>query len=552
MSTTEHPIHKTSAEELRRQVREGYTAVAQGTGSLFVEDPNAQALAFGYARETIDEAPEAANLGLGCGDPTTRASLKAGETVLDLGCGAGFDVFIASRAVGPQGHVIGVDMTDELLDQAKATAETQGYDTVEFRLGTIENLPVEDASIDVVVSNCAINLSPEKPLVFAEAARVLRPNGRLHISDLIVDQELPVEVQDSIEAYVGCVGGAVTRNEYLSLVREAGFEDVHVEVAFALDDIVEPDDPRVLKVLNDSGVAYPEDEIREALHSIKGLSVSARLPVAQASCCGDTPVSEPGKGQAYTDLLSYVVSNAVAGEIMAVENYSDMVSLFDDVDAKLEAVDQAREEGRHIRLLASLGKRLNFDVKQRIIEPEWKAIRSTFTDAVRNRDLAACLIIQDLMTESMAITLYEALSGQHEVETEEVTAKVTSAILKDELEHLQIGVTRLRELRAASPGAVDRALVWAHPRVMPQLFSLVSTSCETLCDELSLECSELDPEVIDADLDLIRARAATVYMNALDLVGFPSEVSGPLLAQLASLEQDDPEIRVSTGPIECC
>jgi len=147
------------------------------------------------------------------------------------------------------------------------------------------------------------------------------------------------------------------------------------------------------------------------------------------------------------------------------------------------------------------------------------------------------------------------LSGQHEVNVDHVTAQVTASILTDELEHLEIGIARLRELRAEDPEAVDQALAWAHPRVMPQLFGLVSTSCESLCDELSLECSALDPAAIGADLDLIRARAATRYVQALDAVGFASEVSGPLIAQLASLEQDDPDIRVAVGPVgpgKCC
>ncbi|MFV1991297.1 MAG: long-chain fatty aldehyde decarbonylase, partial [Acidimicrobiales bacterium] len=382
----------------------------------------------------------------------------------------------------------------------------------------------------------------------------LRPGGRLQISDLIVERELPEDIQASIEAYVGCVGGAVSQSEYVDLVREAGFEDVQVTVAFALSDIVEPDDPRVLEVLADAGVDYSEEEIRDALNSIKSLSVSARVAGEAASCCTPAPIAsaQPDPEQAYTDLLSYVISNAVAGEIMAVENYSDMVALFVGVDAKLEAVNQAREEGRHIRLLASLGTRLDFDVKQRIIEPEWKAIRATFTEAVSNKDLPACLVIQDLMTESMAIVLYEMLSGQHEVDVDHVTAQVTASILTDELEHLEIGIARLRELRAEDPKAVDEALAWAHPRVMPQLFSLVSTNCESLCDELSLECSALDPAAIGADLDLIRARAATRYVQALDAVGFAAEVSGPLVAQLASLEQDDPNIRVAVGPVDCC
>jgi fatty aldehyde decarbonylase len=237
---------------------------------------------------------------------------------------------------------------------------------------------------------------------------------------------------------------------------------------------------------------------------------------------------------------------------MAVENYSDMVSLFDDIDSKLEAVNQARDEGRHVKQLASLGARVGFDVKQRIIEPEWKSIRATFGEAVAKGDLPACLVIQDLMTESIAIVLYQTLSGEGGTHVDDLTAHVASTILEDELEHLEIGIARLRELRAADPGAVDRALAWAHPRVMPQLFSLMNTSCETLCDELSLDCGALDPAATGADLAMIRARAATQYIEAIDAVGFASEVTEPLIAQLAALEQDDPASRVAVAGSSCC
>ncbi len=556
VQSSQVPLQETSAEEIRRRVRHGYAAVAKGQGALAVKDAGSQALAFGYDSEVLAEAPQVANLGLGCGNPTGRAQLKAGDVVLDLGCGAGFDVFIASRAVGPTGRVVGVDMTAALIDQAKATAQRDGYDNVEFRLGMMESLPVEDSCIDVIVSNCAINLSPEKNLVFAEAVRVLRPGGRLQVSDLVVEQDLPAEIQASVEAYVGCVGGAISKEAYADLVHQAGFEDVEVEVVFALSDIVAPDDDRVLEVLADAGVSYPQNEILDALTSIKSLSVRARTKDTVGSCCHPTdPPNQSDQGttdRGYHDLLSYVLSNAVAGEIMAVENYSDMVALFDTVDAKLEAVEQARDEGRHIRQLSSLGTRLGFEVKQTIIEPEWKAVRAAFREAVSHQDLAACLIIQDLMTESMAIVLYQALSGDQEVETDDLTASVSKAILADELRHLEIGIARLRRLREADPYAIDAALRWAHPRVMPKLFSSVSTDCETLCGDLGVDCGELDPSSVNADLDLIRARAATQYMEALEAVGFPSELIDPLMAQLASLEQDDAQSRVVRAPLSCC
>ena len=160
-------------------------------------------------------------------------------------------------------------------------------------------------------------------------------------------------------------------------------------------------------------------------------------------------------------------------------------------------------------------------------------------------------MIQDIMTESMAIVLYTTLSGGHGGETDDLTHHVAETILADELDHLEIGIARLRQLRASDPDAVDAALEWAHPRVMPQLFSLLSTSCESLCGELSLDCGELDPGALGADLDLLRARAATQYGEAVDAVGFSPEVTGPLFAHLASLEQDDPESRITTTDA-CC
>lgn len=550
------------ADVVRQKVRDGYTATAEGRGTLVADDPAGQAVAFGYTSETLDGTPEGANLGLGCGNPTTAAGLRPGEVVVDLGCGAGLDAFIASRAVAPTGRVIGVDMTAALLDRARANARDGGYDNVEFRLGTIEALPIEGGTVDVIVSNCAINLSPEKERVFAEAARVLRPGGRLQVSDLVVERDLPPAIRASVEAYVGCVGGATTRQEYAELVHGAGFEAVEIVESFTLGDIISPTDQRVVDVLADAGVDYGEDEIREILSTIKGLSVSARRPeeaqpAAAAPCCPpatDTGATETGTPEmtGYPALLSYVLSNAAAGEIMAVDNYSDMVSLFDSVDEKLEAVTQAREEGRHIRQLASLGTRIGFDVQQRIIEPEWKAVRAAFRDAVSRGDLAACLVIQDVMVESMAIVTYRSLSGADGIKTDEATARTAGAILMDELEHLEIGIARLQRIRGNDPESVDRAVAWAHPLVMPQLMSLATTSCESLCDVLSVDCASLDPTTIGVDLDLVRSRAATQYADALDRIGVPAAVSDPLLAELGAMEIGDASRRVGCGPSECC
>ncbi|MFA4991191.1 MAG: arsenite methyltransferase [Candidatus Omnitrophota bacterium] len=182
----------------------------------------------GYSDSDMDVVPEGANLGFGCGNPVALASLKEGDVVLDLGSGAGFDAFLSAQRVGKTGRVIGVDMTPEMVAKAKENAKKGNHSNVEFRLGEIEKLPVGDDSIDVIISNCVINLSPDKETVFKEAYRVLKAGGRLMVSDLVLAKDLPKEIKDSVEAYVGCLAGAVKKNEYLELISIAGFQDVKV------------------------------------------------------------------------------------------------------------------------------------------------------------------------------------------------------------------------------------------------------------------------------------------------------------------------------------
>jgi SAM-dependent methyltransferase len=182
----------------------------------------------GYSAEQAATLPEGANLGLGCGNPLAYAEIKPGETVLDLGSGAGIDAFLAAREAGPDGHVIGVDMTEAMIDLARNNAAKGNFTNVEFRLGQIEHLPVNDASVDVIISNCVINLSPEKDRVFREAFRVLKPGGRVLVSDLVWLSPPSPEVRESVEALVGCVAGASLKDDYLAFMREAGFTDVEV------------------------------------------------------------------------------------------------------------------------------------------------------------------------------------------------------------------------------------------------------------------------------------------------------------------------------------
>jgi arsenite methyltransferase len=182
----------------------------------------------GYSAEELQSIPEEARMGLGCGNPTALASLKEGEVVLDLGAGGGIDCFLASIAVGKKGQVIGVDMTPEMLHRARDNARNGGYDNVEFRLGEIENLPVGNGTVDAVISNCVINLSPDKARVFHEAYRVLKPGGRVMVSDMVLTREIPEDIRNSLAAYAGCVAGASLKEDYLAAIAQAGFESVEI------------------------------------------------------------------------------------------------------------------------------------------------------------------------------------------------------------------------------------------------------------------------------------------------------------------------------------
>ena len=218
--------------DIRDAVRDRYASIAVndggccGGGCGCGDGDDASGL--GYTEEQKKAIPQGSNLNLGCGNPLGHAAVRPGETVLDLGSGAGIDVFLASREVGPTGRAIGVDMTPAMISRARKNAAEGDYANVEFRLGEIENLPVADQSVDLIISNCVINLSPAKPRVFAEAMRALRPGGRMVVSDLVLTRSLPEDVRQSVEAYVGCVAGAMPREDFLAAMREAGFDEVEV------------------------------------------------------------------------------------------------------------------------------------------------------------------------------------------------------------------------------------------------------------------------------------------------------------------------------------
>ena len=222
-------------KKIKDLVRERYSQIASqeqqsccSSCSCSEATPLSQVEAIGYLAEDLEHIPEETIMGLGCGNPIAITELKAGEVVLDLGSGAGIDVFLAANKVGPTGRVIGVDMTKEMVDKAKDIAKGYGYHNVEFRQGEIEGLPIDDKSVDVIISNCVINLSSDKSKVFLEACRVLKPGGRLIVSDIVAEKTLPDEIKQDPDAWVACIAGALEQQEYLTKIKKAGFEDVQV------------------------------------------------------------------------------------------------------------------------------------------------------------------------------------------------------------------------------------------------------------------------------------------------------------------------------------
>ncbi len=272
-------------EELKSAVRESYARVAEkstsccSSGCCTTAKPLEIGKKIGYTEEEMQAVPSGSNLGLGCGNPIALASIREGETVLDLGSGAGFDCFLASNIVGPTGLVIGVDMTEEMVARARDNARKGGYGNVEFRSGEIEALPVEDNTIDIIISNCVINLVPDKERAFQEAFRVLKPGGRLMVSDIVLLKGLPDFVKESIQAYVGCVAGASKKNRYLDAIKSAGFEDVTVieESVFPLDCMTnDPTGQAILESLKGSA-----EEIKEIEGTISSIKVSGIKPIQQ-------------------------------------------------------------------------------------------------------------------------------------------------------------------------------------------------------------------------------------------------------------------------------
>jgi len=262
-------------ENVKKIVREGYAKVAKSVGSCCGQGVSEK---IGYSEKELRSIPQGADLSLGCGNPVALASLKPGETVLDLGSGAGLDCFLAAKKVGARGRVIGVDMTPEMIDRARANVRKGGFRNVEFRLGEIENLPVADDAVDVVISNCVINLSPDKPRVFREAFRVLKPGGRLMVSDIVLLKPLPEAVKRSVKAYVGCLAGAILKDKYINAIEAAGFAGVEVvdETHFPLDLMI--NDPTAKAVMKEANIRRAD--LKGIENTVASVRVSAVKPKA--------------------------------------------------------------------------------------------------------------------------------------------------------------------------------------------------------------------------------------------------------------------------------
>jgi len=259
-------------EKLKKVVREGYGKIAEKESCCCDLGIGRE---IGYTEEELRSVPEGA-FSLGCGNVVGFASLEAGETVLDLGSGLGLDCFLAAKKVGGKGRVIGVDMTPEMIDKARENARKGNYRNVEFRLGEIENLPVADSSIDVIVSNCVINLSPNKRRVFKEAFRVLKPGGRLMISDIVLSKELPEAIKKSVKAYIGCLSGAIMKDKYINVIKEAGFQQVKIieEARFPIECLV--NDSTAKFVMENSNISI--GKVREIADSVVSIEVYGVKP----------------------------------------------------------------------------------------------------------------------------------------------------------------------------------------------------------------------------------------------------------------------------------
>ena len=284
------------SNQLLESVKSKYGAVAESSLSTEYAGVKTVAEAFGYTPEELTSISAEANMGLSCGNPTATAHIRRGEVVVDLGSGGGLDVFLAAKMVGPEGRAIGIDMTPAMIERARANVKAGNYANVEFYLSTIDRIPLPDASVDCIISNCVLNLAPDKQAVFREMARVLKPGGRVAVSDIALKRELPEAVAQSLAAYVGCIAGAIKIDDYREGLLAAGFE--HVEIADSGADL-----NAYVKVENQSGCCSP------------AMDVSGPLQVIEESCCNPPPNTSGSLHEELTTLLSQYDINAAAARV---------------------------------------------------------------------------------------------------------------------------------------------------------------------------------------------------------------------------------------------
>lgn len=601
----------TDVNKIRQGITEAYTRAINNPRStaqhptdhsvITLAKGNLSALA-GYADNEIhDLPPTAVENSFGCGNPVALTGIQAGQTVLDLGCGAGLDLLLMAEKVGAMGQVIGIDMTDDMLVLAQRNITESGYKNIKLYKGLIEDLPLADESIDWVISNCVINLSPNKTSVFQEMIRVLKPGGEISIADIVV-KELPKWLRLNAQMYFACIAGAIVEEEYIDGLEKSGFSNVQVidrlmydqamiRGILNLDDVILSDhaslsqngldyiiqkvDGRIwsarfrgqkvggaeaklqldTNILNTNNSVASSSNAKFANFSKTLNSKENNSMVTQATIDETNSQEIKEKNQGYWDLIAFLISNSISGEIIATENYALLVTLLDDTDEKLEATHQSYIESKHVQRLLALAKRLNLPAVKEVVEPEWFNIRKNYHAAFMRKDLAACFIAQDIMIECLAITGYKGLVGVGKVATDPDTSMTVESILEDEIEHFEIGIERMKKLLHKDAEKTHDALIWAHHRIMPDVLNVLEDGCTSLCDELGLTCGGFGLEEINTSPQDGRADMIRRYVDTLERIGFDQKVVNSLISGLAGSSSNVVESlpkNAATKKSSCC
>ena len=558
----------------------------------------------GYSDTQMQQAPPlAVENSFGCGNPVALSGIKSGQTVLDLGCGAGLDLLLMAEKVGGEGLVIGIDMTDEMLALAQKNIAGSEHRNIKLYKGLIENLPFADNSIDWIISNCVINLSPDKKSVFQEMIRVLRPGGEISIADIVI-QELPTWLRLNADMYFACIAGAISESEYVNGLERSGFADVQVidrltydqamiRSILNMDGVVQSDQTKLSKggldyilqkidgqiwsmrfrgrksrvtkpnlhlhnLNHDNMAGCPNKTFYTPLSVFNSKAKETTTMTTQATINesnNETPTQVvEDKNKQYWDLLAFLLSNSISGEIIATENYALLVPLLDNTDDKLEASHQSYIESRHVLRLLALAERLNLPAVNTVVEPEWFSIRKNYDAAVARKDLAACFIAQDIMIECLAITGYKGLVGVGEVSTDADTSRTVESILQEEIEHFEIGIERMKRLLHKDAEKTHDALIWAHHRIMPDLLNIMNDGCTSLCDELGITCGSFGLEAINTTVQTGRDDMLRRYIDTLGRISFDPKVVNSLISGLSGYSSNVNELlpQNSARKSSCC